>query len=296
MFRVRDINLQWINKAKKRGKLLMGYKEVLLKENATLYCDPYNKRIRVDTYSNSLSELFPTLLTKASKINADKIIVKARTDQVKDCLRLGFNNEGIINNYFNGEDAWFFSYFLTRERRESHFHIEETTILRDLDTVHAKPISSLPTQYQIRKATLSDSSSLAVLYQNTFPIYPVPIHHERYISESMKDTVYYCIEIEGDMISAASAEINRVDRNAEITDCATLKKYRSLGLLKNIMNELEEELKGMNIPVVYSLARALSLGMNKSLKQLGYEYQGKLVNNCYIYDKLESMNIWSKSL
>ncbi len=98
----------------------MGYKEVLLKENATLYCDPYNKRIRVDTYSNSLSELFPTLLTKASKINADKIIVKARTDQVKDCLRLGFNNEGIINNYFNGEDAWFFSlFFNTRKERIS---------------------------------------------------------------------------------------------------------------------------------------------------------------------------------
>jgi beta-lysine N6-acetyltransferase len=40
----------------------------------------------------------------------------------------------------------------------------------------------------------------------------------------------------------------------------------------------------------------LSFGMNAVLYQLGYNYCGRLMNNCYIYDKLENMNMWVKNL
>jgi hypothetical protein len=66
--------------------------------------------------------------------------------------------------------------------------------------------------------------------------------------------------------------------------------------MKFLLLELEGELKKKGIYCAYSIARALSFGMNAALFQLGYHYRGRLLNNCYIYDKLESMNMWVKDL
>lgn len=66
--------------------------------------------------------------------------------------------------------------------------------------------------------------------------------------------------------------------------------------MKKLIFLIEEELKNNGIYCVYSIARALSFGMNAAFHQLGYTYQGRLTNNCYIFDKLEDMNIWVKDL
>jgi len=65
---------------------------------------------------------------------------------------------------------------------------------------------------------------------------------------------------------------------------------------KEELEKLEEELKRKGIFCSYSIARAQSFGMNAVLYQLGYTYRGRLINNCYIYDKLENMNMWVKDL
>ena len=36
--------------------------------------------------------------------------------------------------------------------------------------------------------------------------------------------------------------------------------------------------------------------MNAVLHGLGYQYRGRLINNCYIFEKLENMNMWVKDL
>ena len=97
-------------------------------------------------------------------------------------------------------------------------------------------------------------------------------------------------------MSAASAEINHFYHNAEMTDCATLPEYRQFGLLKQLILKFEEELLAQRVYCVYSIARALSFGMNAALHQLGYEYRGRLANNCYIFDELEDMNMWVKQI
>jgi beta-lysine N6-acetyltransferase len=118
-----------------------------------------------------------------------------------------------------------------------------------------------------------------------------------YIQKCIKgDTVFYVYTYEGKIVSAASAEINRFYHNAEITDCATLPEHRQFGLMKHLIVKLEEELLAQEIYCVYSIARALSFGMNAALHQQGYEYRGRLANNCYIFDKLEDMNMWVKSI
>jgi beta-lysine N6-acetyltransferase len=109
-------------------------------------------------------------------------------------------------------------------------------------------------------------------------------------------TIFLFVEKEKEIISAASAEINAEQVNAELTDCATLPSYRGGGLMKQLLSGLEEELAKQQIFCVYTIARSLSFGMNAAFKQLGYHYGGRLVNNCYIYDKMEDMNIWWKDL
>jgi hypothetical protein len=58
---------------------------------------------------------------------------------------------------------------------------------------------------------------------------------------------------------------------------------------------LEKHLEDNGIYCVYSIARALSFGMNAVFFQLGYEYRGRLANNCCIFDKIEDMNLWVKT-
>jgi putative beta-lysine N-acetyltransferase len=118
-----------------------------------------------------------------------------------------------------------------------------------------------------------------------------------YVAKTMQDgTIYYLVESQAGLISAASAEINTVYANAEMTDCATLPAYRSQGLMRLLMHALEDELLARRITCAYSLSRALSLGMNAVFYQMGYGYYGRLTKNCDIYDKYEDMNLWAKSL
>lgn len=130
-----------------------------------------------------------------------------------------------------------------------------------------------------------------------FQIYPTPLHDPEYVKKTlMEGTIYYVYFYQGKIVSAASAEVNSFYKNAELTDCATLPEHRKYGLMKIILRELEGELKRQGIFCAYSIARSLSFGMNAVLYQLGYKYRGRLMNNCYIYDKLENMNMWVKNL
>ena len=96
-------------------------------------------------------------------------------------------------------------------------------------------------------------------------------------------------------MSAASAELNVQDFNAEITDCATDPAYRGKGLLRLLLMELEEELFRRQVYCLYSLARSLSFGMNAVLHQLGYLYSGRLTRNCKIGGDFEDMSLWVKN-
>ena len=46
----------------------------------------------------------------------------------------------------------------------------------------------------------------------------------------------------------------------------------------------------------YTIARAVSPGMNITFARLGYQFSGTLINNTQISGAIESMNIWHKPL
>ena len=113
----------------------------------------------------------------------------------------------------------------------------------------------------------------------------------------MDRNVHFVLATQGDEpVAAASADISQKYSNAELTDCATVPTLQGKGVMQFILQELEEILKQKNILTSYTLARAKSVGMNKSFFRLNYEYSGRLIKNCDIYGEFEDLNIWVKRI
>jgi beta-lysine N6-acetyltransferase len=274
---------------------------IFLEENGyflEIYLDPFNKRIRVDDYRGNTKLLIDRAEELAAKHKAEKLIVKVRSEDFLSFLEKGLQPEAVVDRYFLGSDAHFFSKYYTPDRKKNDHWVTEDGMVNSiyqLDTSIQKGYP--PKEYELRKVDESSAVELAVLYRQVFQIYPTPLHQPEYIKKTIKDgTIYYAFFLQGKIVSAASAEVNSFYKNAELTDCATLSEHRKYGLMKIILQELEAELKRKGIFCAYSIARSLSFGMNAVLFQLGYSYRGRLMNNCFIYDKLENMNMWVKNL
>lgn len=259
--------------------------------------DPFNRRIRVDDYLGNFRNCVGEAERAAAESDAEKLIFKARGENFVDLIQQGFLYEGTVDKYFLGSDCFFFAKYFQAPRRNSEKWVEEDQILDGVYSVQKKKESALPPKgYNIRQAGVGDAAKLSGLYGKVFEIYPVPMNEPGYIEKCMRGgTVFYIYEFEGEIVSAASAEVNHKYHNAEITDCATLPEHRQFGLMKLLIAQLEEYLGDNQIFCLYSIARALSFGMNAVFFQLGYGYRGRLANNCYIFDKIEDMNLWVKN-
>ncbi|MCC3357197.1 putative beta-lysine N-acetyltransferase [Bacillus sp. REN16] len=263
---------------------------------ANIIIDYFNLRVRVVEHRGNLFSLLEEVHQIAVQHSFEKIICMAKYEDLCDFMASGFMIEAMIQKYFIGSDAYFVTKYYTNERRNSEKWLEEDKIIND---ILRKPRENklTDTHFLIRKATPGDAEQLATLYDTVFQIYPTPLNNPDYIQQVMKDsTIFYVVEDNGVIVSSASAEVNSTFYNAELTDCATLDAYRKHGLMKKLLMQLEKELMNNGIYCAYSIARALSYGMNKSFYQLGYSYTGRLTNNCYIFDKIEDMNVWVKDL
>ncbi|HZG60025.1 MAG TPA: putative beta-lysine N-acetyltransferase [Anoxybacillus sp.] len=260
--------------------------------------DDFNKRLRVEDYRGHLYGFIPYIEKEAKQKLYEKIIVKARLEHVPIFIEKGFINEGWIQGYFNGSDAYFLAKYLTAGRRRSDDWCREDEIIHSVQSqTESNHLSSFPDGFLMRKAEKQDAIELSGLYKTVFAVYPTPLQHVDYILHVLKSgTIFYVIEKNGKIVSAASAEVNETYHNAELTDCATLPEHRKHGLMKYLIRQLEEDLRKDGIFCAYSLARAKSFGMNAVFHQLGYQYAGRLMNNCYIYQELEDMNVWFKDL
>lgn len=263
-----------------------------------VYVDPYNKRVRIDDYRGNVKKVIEVSERVSEKISAEKLICKVRQEHFNDFLERGYICEAKLDGYFLGSDAYFFCKYFQTERLENDQWIFEDQIIKNVYLLQRFSKDALPpASVTLRKAVNGDGNRLAKLYREVFQVYPTPLHDPNYIEKTIiEGTIYYLLEQDGDIISAASAEVNSVYKNAELTDCATLMNYRKHGYVKLLLQKLEEELKAKNIYCAYSLARAQSFGMNAAFYQLGYDYRGRMLNNCFIFDQIENMNLWVKDL
>lgn len=262
-----------------------------------LSIDTLNQRILVHSFDrNRWMEAERQLVEASVEANAEKIIVLAREQDVRHLLRHGFVLEATIDHFFKQEPVFYMSRFLTQKRREAAHWVQEDELLDGVFQTEGRSLSPLSPQITLRFADNNDIPQLIRIYRQTFATYPSPLTEPVYLKQSLEKNMFVLAEENGQVVSAAAAEINRVIQSAEITHCATDPSHRGRGLLSRLIHVLERELPERGIVNAYSIARARSFSMNVALHQLKYVYGGRLINNCTICGGYEDMNVWGKRL
>lgn len=257
-----------------------------------------NQRMKVLSYeTGDYFQLAERIKVLAKEKKLGKIIFYSKKEGCLDLEWAGFVLEGKITGFFNGKDAYCYSYYIDPVRSRSLHLEEEDRILRDVTGKRAlgKNESKLPSGYILREVWEDDVDGLVNLYRNVFVSYPNPLFNPGYILDAMKDKVYFLAVFKNNVpVSVGSAEMDLINRNAEITDLATHSDTRGLGLVTAIIKVLEKEMCERRLNCLYSLCRAGVPGVNRALYKLGYCYEGRLINNCHIGGRFEDMNIWVK--
>ncbi len=263
--------------------------------------DPHNRRLKVyGLIDKDAQGLKPkSLLEAASEGDAlTKLTLYARPGEPVVWSDHGFREEARIRGFFGDDaDAVLWAAYTDSARARAG---DAGELDRVVETARGKGPArpALPEGWRSEPASENDAGELSDLLAFVFPDYPSSIdpgHLARQIR--MRANLFRWVrDGDGEMVAAASAEIDHRRRSAEMTDCATRPEARGRGLMVYLLRALEDDLAaGPGITGLYTLARAGEVGMNCAFAKLGYDYTGRLVNNCRMPGGWESMNVWCRS-
>lgn len=243
----------------------------------------------------------------AQKNGYSKLIAKVPS-QFRQCfVNDGYFEEAYIPGFFNGKsngketsgtDVLLMSKYRDAQRKNNFEKDSIDTVLAiSLKKGQLQKIPQLNSGYTFRVAEKRDVCHMADLYKKVFPTYPFPVYDPGYLAQTMEESsLYFSIWKEDRLISLSSAEMDKKEKNAEMTDFGTLPGHRGQGFALFLLEKMEKEIKKRGIKTAYTIARALSFGMNITFAQAGYTYSGTLINNTNISGQIESMNIWYNTL
>lgn len=260
--------------------------------------DIFNERIKINENTANPKEILDHFEEILAVNKIEKILFISEENQLKAFLQEGFIMEAEMPGYFKGKTGYFLSKFLTSGRQKSDRVIEEDHVIEMTKDYKEKDYrSSIPKGYSIRNAVLEDAQEMAKLYAEVFETYPNPMDQPNYIQKVMKENVFFKVILyRGKIVSAASADMDVKNLNAEITDCATLPAHRGKGLMGALMVDLEKDLNKKGYLTLFTMARAISVGMNIAFARQNYKYTGRVIKNCNISGGFEDMNIWVKEM
>ena len=236
--------------------------------------------------------------TLAAEKGYTKIFAKVPAPCAPTFIEHGYCREGAIPKFYSGQaDAVFLGKFIDPRREIDPQRAESEQILVLAHSKEGRPGAPLPTDYRLRRAVEADAQELADLYRQVFASYPFPIHDPDYLIQTMRSHVcYFVAEKAGTIAAASSAETDKENRHAEMTDFATLPGHLGNGLAGHLLTFMEPEMSERNIATLYTIARAISPAMNITFAACGYTFGGTLINNTQISGSIESMNLWYRSV
>jgi putative beta-lysine N-acetyltransferase len=266
-------------------------------EGALVQHGPDNDRIYLmDLGSADPRRLVPKLVDYAKEKKYGKVFAKIPQSAKEPFFEAGFSLEASVESLYGGkEDALFLGLFLDEARQHEALadtYEELQTLALTKDSIEYTKAASA------RLCTKDDALEMAKLYRSIFASYPFPIDDPDFIRQSMDEqTVYAAIEEDGVLVALASGEceFGVGKQYAEMTDFATIPDARGNGYALELLHFLEETLRKRGILTFYTIARAVSAGMNITFAKAGYSYGGRLKNNTNIAGKIESMNVWYKN-
>ncbi len=264
--------------------------------------DPYNRRLKLyglraaDYSALDLAALFTRAEGAPGELS--KITVYAPPGDDGDWHQLGFRREGTIRGFFaGGGDAALWAAYRDPVRAvapREPAHAEIVSLAQGKKPVEPR----LPEGYSSHGAVPGDAAGIAELMASVFSDYPTPLTpaHLARLIETRANRFRFVRSPDGRMAAVASGEIDHPRRTAEMTDCATRPEERGRGLMVRLLREIERDLASeFAITDLYTLARADEVGMNCAFAKLGYDFTGRLINNCRMPNGWESVNVWCRT-
>ncbi|TFG61282.1 MAG: putative beta-lysine N-acetyltransferase [Deltaproteobacteria bacterium] len=239
------------------------------------------------------------LIALARARGYSKIFAKVAEPQAAVFLAKGFETEANVPGFYSGRDtALFMGFYLNPTRRQE---AERTRIEDILQIALAKNplvnLSPLDPRFVVQDCEPVDVTAMARIYREVFPSYPFPIHDPDYLLKTMQSHIaYFGVKADDEWVAISSAEMDVSASNVEMTDFATPPRWRGNHLAQHLLARMELEMKARQIQTAYTIARAMSAGMNVTFRKAGYALGGRLKNNTQISGRIESMNIWYRSL
>lgn len=291
-------------------------------QNSVIQHGPESDRVYgMKLAPEDMPEILDEMEALAREKGYGKLFVKTRGRFRDDLLDRGYMPEAMVPQFYGPEeDGLFMGKFLDshRAREASRERVEEVlkaageerlaAAERDASEAGA-PGSGLEEAgggmelkapapgLTVREATPEDAPALAACYQAVFDSYPFPIHDPAHLrSEQEAGTRYFTVWEDGSLVAASSMEPGGAPGAVEMTDFATLPSQRGKGLATHLLALMDRRATEAGERVAYTIARAVSFGMNITFARRGYIFGGTLVNNTQISGAIESMNIWYKVL
>ncbi|MBY5921113.1 putative beta-lysine N-acetyltransferase [Ferrimonas balearica] len=264
---------------------------------ATIQHGPNNDRVYLMGLGKAdPNEVLSEIHHLADQQGYGKIFAKVPHTQAEPFLRQGYQVEARIPDFYTEADALFLGHYPDPQRAQ----------LRQPESLHRalqqailslKPDDRILTDPAIRQMTLDDADAMANLYGQVFPSYPFPITDAGFIRETMEDNVaYFGVEKAGHLVALASAEQDQASGTVEMTDFATAPEARGEGWAQRLLAQMELSMANEGYRMAFTIARAVSVGMNRTFARRQYQMAGRLVNNTQISGQIESMNVWYKPL
>ena len=260
----------------------------------------YNNRIYLmKLHPDDEDHIVGDLDRMARDMDFSKIFIKIPSHVKHRFTEAEYRAEAFIPKFYNGEKTiLFMAKYLKEIRSIDTQHDRVKQVIKAAKSKMAKSTDvHLDSQYRFRIAEKRDIPAMVEVYKKVFETYPFPIHDPDYLAQTMdQNLIYFTIWKDAELVAISSSEMDKSGENVEMTDFATLPEMRGAGFASFLLCEMEAKMREMGIKTAYTIARALSFGMNITFAKQGYTYSGTLVNNTNIFGHLESMNVWYKSL
>ncbi|MFA6808486.1 MAG: putative beta-lysine N-acetyltransferase [Eubacteriales bacterium] len=260
----------------------------------------YSNRIYLMKIDQSDFPEIIQILDDLAKVNGyTKIFAKIPYLFKEAFIKSGYGIEATIPGFYKGvEDVIFMGKYFSEERarlKESNKIKEIIDISCTKDKIEKQ--IELGEEYHFHLCDKNDVLQMCKVYRAVFETYPFPISDEKYIEKTMNENfIYFSIKHKEKIVSLASTEMDYTSKSVEMTDFATLHKYRGKGFSIQLLGKMEEEMRLKNFYMAFTIARSISYGINITFSKLNYKYGGTLINNTNISGDLESMNVWYKIL
>ncbi|MDH3392397.1 MAG: putative beta-lysine N-acetyltransferase [Desulfobulbaceae bacterium] len=242
--------------------------------------------------------LLPKVNVLAKQQGYGKIFAKVPGHWVSDFTNDGFATEAMVPGFYMGnENGHFMGKYLTPDRAHDPHGEEINKILSVARETGVRRAPDPIEPYTARVCTADDCQEMAACYRSIFPSYPFPVHDPAFLAATMAEHVtYFGIWHGKELAALASAEQYQRSGHVEMTDFLTMPAHRRQGLAGTLLATMDRELTRHGITMAYTIARALSFGMNITFARAGYRHGGTLINNTQICGRIESMQVWYKQL